>query len=119
MFTKSSLLEARRSALRRRIWFSALDNTERGILSISSKIIDTVKSDILNSLLVKIILKLKNALEIGFIRYFENFGLKRMRIIQGQAYLFGYIHAGELSRDVGFVEYLAFLDYNQPTGWRA
>ena len=34
------------------------------------------------------------------------------------AVVFGYKQVDELLRDLGFVRYLAFLDYNQPIGWR-
>ena len=118
MFTKVFLSELRRSALRKRTWYSVLDTVERGILSISAKIIDIVKSDILNSQLVKITEKLRNALKSGFVRHFENCGMERMRIIQSQAYSFGYKDAKGLSRDIDFVKYLVFLDYNQPIGWK-
>ena len=118
MFTKGFLSEVRRNALRKRVWYRALDSVERGILSISAKIIDTVKSDVLNYQLVRIIAKLRDAFKSGFVRHFERFGLERVRVIQGQAYSFGYGGAKELSRDMGFIKYLVFLDYNQPIGWR-
>jgi hypothetical protein len=42
----------------------------------------------------------------------------RARMIRDQAAVFGYKHLDELVRDLGFVRYLAFLDHNQPIGWR-
>ena len=118
MFTKEFLSDVRRLALRRKVWYSALDSLERGILSISARIIDDVKSSVLNVQLVKIIAKLKNACKSGFMRHLEGFGMRRARAIRDQAAAFGYKGLNELVRDLGFARYVAFLDYNQPIGWR-
>jgi len=118
MFTKDFLLIIRRQALRRRIWYSALDCIERGILSISARIIDDVKSTLLNIQIVKIIAKLKDAGKSGFIRNLERHGVERIQEIQKQATRLGYKSAGALSKDLNFLRYLMFLDYNQPIGWR-
>ena len=118
MFTKEFLSDVRRLALRRKVWYSALDSLERGILSISARIIDDVKSSVLNVQLVNILAKLRNACKSGFVRHLEDFGMVRARTIRDQARVFGYKYLDELVRDLGFVRYLAFLDYNQPIGWR-
>jgi hypothetical protein len=118
MFTKGFLAEVRRNALRRRVWYKALDSVERGILSIAAKIIDSVKSDVLNFQIVKIIAKLRDASKSNFVKLFEQHGMERGRIIQSQAYIFGYNGASELLKDNGFIKYLTFLDYHQPIGWR-
>ena len=118
MFTKEFLLSVRREALRRKVWYSALDSVERGILSIAAKITETVKSTLLNSLLVMIVEKLRNARKSGFIRHIERFGVERMRVIQAQAIVFGYKGAEQLGMDLSFIKYLMFIDYNQPIGWR-
>jgi hypothetical protein len=118
LFTSGFLSEVRRMALRRRVWFSALDGLERGILSISAKIIDGVKSTLLNVEIVRIIAKLRDACKSGFVRHLERFGVERVRAVQAEAARLGYVGAAALSRDLGFIRYLMFLDYNQPIGWR-
>lgn len=118
MFTKEFLSDVRRQALRRRVWFSALDATERGILYISGKVIDDVKSTILNTQLVRIIAKLRDACKSGFVKHLEQFGMVRVRTIRVQATSFGYEWADSLLSDFSFVRYLMFLDWNQPIGWR-
>jgi hypothetical protein len=117
MLTREILVEARRRALRRGVWFKALDGVERGILSLASQIIDTVRSSILSVQLVKIIAKIRDACKGGFIKHLEQFGMTRVRVIQAQAFSFGYEGAKMLSNDFDFVRYLAFLDFNQPIGW--
>ena len=118
MFTKEFLSNVRRLALRRKVWYSALDGLERGILSISARIIDSVKSSVLNGHIVKIIAKLRDACKSGFVRNLEQFGLERVRMIKAGAEKIGYFGAAELERNLGFIRYLMFLDYNQPIGWR-
>jgi len=118
MFNRGFLIEVRRRALRRGVWYSAIDNVERGILSISVKVIDEVRSSLLNIQLVRIIAKLRAAFKSGFVRHLEAFGMVRARTIRDQAAVFGYKRLDELVRDLGFVRYLAFLDYNQPIGWK-
>ena len=118
MFTKEFLSDVRRLALRSRVWYSALDGLERGILTISALIIDDVKSSVLNIQLVKIIAKLRNACKSGFVRYLERFGLERARVVQASAERIGYFSAAGLVKDLEFIRYLIFLDYNQPIGWR-
>ena len=119
MLTREVLVEARRRALRRGVWYSALDVVERGILSLASYILDSVQSNVLSAQLVNIIAKIRDACKSGFIKHLERFGMARVRVIQAQAFSFGYEGAKTLSSDFDFVRYLSFLDFNQPIGWGA
>jgi len=118
MFTNKFLLEIRREALRKRVWFNALDIVERGILDISARVFNVVKSELLNIQLVRIIAKLRYAFKSDFINYLERYGMERVRIIRSQAASFGYQRAESLLGDFEFVRYLIFLDYHQPINWR-
>src|SRR4030043_1621804 len=104
MFTKGFLAEVRRGALRKGVWYSALDSVERGILSIASQVIESVKSDLLNFQLVDIISKLRDAYKCGFVKHFELHGMERIKIIKYQAQLFGYNGANNLLKDKGFIK---------------
>lgn len=117
MFTRSFLAEVRRTALRRRVWYSALDGLERGILTLAGRVVDEVRNTALNVELVKIIAKLRDAAKSGFVRHVETFGVRRVREVRDQAASLGSVFAGMWARDIEFVRYLAFLDYNQPRGW--
>ena len=44
MYTSSFLTEVRRKALRRGVWYGALDRVERGILSLAAQVVDRVES---------------------------------------------------------------------------
>jgi hypothetical protein len=117
MFTRQFLSDVRRKALRRGVWLKALDGVERGILTLASRLVDRVESEVLGVVLVTIIGKLKDAMRSGFVRHMRSFGVRRAREIRDQAVGFGYSGARGWLWDQGFVRYLAVLDYCQPAGW--
>ncbi len=116
MFTGDFLADVRRRAFRGRVWYSALDSLERGILTLASRVVDEVRNTLLNVELVKIIAKLRDAAKSRFVRHVETFGIHRVREVRDQAYAWGDV-AGGAWVDMGFARYLAFLDFNQPRGW--
>jgi hypothetical protein len=118
MFTKRFLLEVRQKALRRGIWFKSLDNLERGILLLSSKVLDSVKNGLLSLQITKIVTKITNACKSVFQKRCEQYGLERVRVIQIQAKILGYKLADSLCKNLEFINYLMFIDYYQPKGLR-
>ena len=54
LFTRSFLGGLRRKALQKRVWYSALDKVERGIITLSIRLIDSVQSATLGIEIVKI-----------------------------------------------------------------
>jgi len=117
MLTGRFLSEARRKAIRRGVWFKALDRVERGILSLTARIVDKVESAVLGVELVKILRKLRDALKGGFVRRMEEYGFGRALKMAGQAVEWGYSVAAGWSSDLGFVRYLTVLDLNWPAGF--
>jgi hypothetical protein len=118
MFKSSFLDEVRRRAIRGRVWFKALDGLERGILSLSVKILDcAVEISCLGMELAKIVAKIEDALKGVFERQLENFGLRRAGEIAGIAVKFGCDNArGWL--DDSFARYVTFMSLNCPIGWK-
>ena len=117
MFTRDFLAGVRRKALRRKVWYSALDRVERGILTLTSRVVDSVESRVLGVELVKILAKLKDAMKSDFIRLVEGYGVKTMKKLSGQASKWGNMFADAWSYDLGFARYLALLHVNRPSGW--
>ena len=66
MMNESKILEIYK-ALRRGVLFGALDGLERGILCLSARVVDRVRSGVLGAQLVDIVMKLGEALRCGFI----------------------------------------------------
>jgi len=117
MFTRDFLAGVQRKALRSKVWYSALDRVERGILSLTSRIVDRVESRVLGVMLVKIIAKLKEALKSPFVKKMEIEGVKKARSISKRAVDWGDEAAKGWAWDMGFARYLTLLDFNKPSGW--
>jgi len=119
VFTSSFLVEVKRKALRRGVWFKALDRVERGILSLTARLVDRVESAVLGIELVKIMSKLREALKSGFVRRMEEYGFAKAREVASQAVDWGYHAARGWARNLGFIRYLTLIDVNKPTGFSA
>ena len=104
-------------AMRKGVWYRALDRLERGILTLASRVVDEVMDSALGVELVKIIAKIRNATASRFVRHVETFGVLQARVVCGQALGFGFAGARSWALDEGFARYLGFLDFNQPVGW--
>jgi hypothetical protein len=94
MFTGNFLDGVRTRALRRGVWFRALDRLERDIFNLTTQIVDKVESEVLGVVLVKILRKLNDAMRSRFARCMEVFGFRRARDVAGQAVALGCIGAG-------------------------
>ena len=117
MFTREFLSELRLKAVRRRVLFHALDEVERGILYLCTRVVDKVSSPVLGVQLVEIVSKLVEAFKGEFTRHVESYGYRRVVQIVGQAVAMGYKVAYTWLSDKEFIKYLSFLDFNQPMGY--
>ena len=114
MFNRDFLVKIRRKALRRKVWFSALDQVERGILSLASQILDSVKSRVLGVELVKIIAKLMDSMKSPFVKEMETYGLDQAKKLAEQAVEWGYEKARGWVMDPGFIRYVTLLKVHNP-----
>ncbi len=117
MFTKNFLRGVRFEALRKRVWYRALDRVERGIFNLTCSIVDRVESAVLGSVLVRIIYRLREAMKGGFVRVVESVGCERAVRYAGLARGWGYGDVRGWLRGLGFARYLALLVYYAPSGW--
>ena len=117
MFNRQHLSSMRNKALRKGVWYSTLDRVERGIVSLTARLIDRVESEILGVELVKILAKLVKALKSGFVRHMEMFGLGRVFELSRFAAEWGNSVAKGWVNDMGFVGYVSMMDLNQLTGF--
>ena len=112
-----SLRAARSMALRKRIWYRVLDRVERGIVDLTIRFVDSVKSRILAGQLDNILAKLMDAAKSAFTRYVEGYGVAKMREVVCTAIGLGSEAAvGWLSP--GFAMWFALNDMHNPVGWR-
>jgi hypothetical protein len=117
MFTGQFLSSVRSRALRRGVWFKALDTLERGILTLASRVVDKVESAVLGVEIVKILKKLTDAMKSGFVRRMEEYGAIRAKKLVAQAAEWGSGIASEWASDIGLIRYLTLIDMNRPSGF--
>ena len=118
MALSNELLRGIRSiALRKRVWYRALDKVERGIVDLTISVVESVKSLTLVRELAKILAKLREALKSAFTRHVEDYGYRKFVEVVRVAVSFG---NGEALRwgSEQLARLLALNNYNNPVGWR-
>ena len=111
MFTGEYLHKLRLRAIRRRA-LHCLDDLERGILYLSSRLVERVSSPGLCVQLLEIVRKVEEAMRSGFLKHVESFGYSKLVSMVKTAVMLGSSVAQEWVRDLGFARYLAFMDIN-------
>ncbi len=119
MFTGEFLSTLRAKAVRQKVLYRALDSLERGILYLSSRIVDRVSNVTLSEQLAEIVTKLVEALKSRYQRHRESYGIDRLVEVVMQAVKLGYRDSVRWIGDHDFIDYLTVLDLNQPMGYRS
>ena len=104
--TVGKLVEAKKLALRRRVWFTALSRVERGIIDLTVKCVDTIKSGKLAKVVTAIISKLECAIESVADKLVRTVGLHLARKISSIAVEWGNHSAYMWSEDRSFARFL-------------
>ena len=101
-----NLAEAKKEALRRRLWFSSLSRVERGIIDLTVRYVDKVKSTRLAKVLTAIMDKLQSAMESTLDRLVKAVGLPLARKISNTAFKWGNSSARSWAEDRAFARFL-------------
>jgi hypothetical protein len=117
-FSSVFLLRLRRKALRRRVWFKVLDVTERALLYLVPRCMETPKNATLIDALAKIIVKIKMALKGRVANLVCQVGKPLAEKLSLVAQEWDHKTAGEWARDEGFWKYLAIVKLNNSPGQR-
>jgi hypothetical protein len=118
LITSEFLRGIRRKALRRGVWHSTLDKLDRGILNLTIKLVENVKSSTLGVAVTRILARLIDASKTPFMRFFEDHGYTKLRNIVNTAISFGSCLAGSWLSDHDFAWYLSVNSYNNcGFGW--
>jgi len=112
MFTRKFLRGWWSRALRRRVLFTALDKSDRDYLYLTMKYFDEIRNSVVGTIIVKILAKLRDALESPFVRRMETYGIEKARSISRKAVEWGHDTAEGWAREKGFARYLTILDIN-------
>ena len=112
------ILELRRRALRRGVWFKVLDRAERAILDLAPKCVDRPKSPKLIDVIAKIIVKLKAVLASPIKKLRSQIGWPLAQKISQIAQKWGNKRAHEWAEDNGFIQYWTIIKINDITIFR-
>ena len=100
------LAEAKRVALRRRVWFKLLTRVERGIIDLTVKYVDSIKSRKLAKVVTVIISKLQTKIESAVDKLVRTIGLPLTRKISNIAAGWGNRLAFLWANDFCFAKFL-------------
>jgi hypothetical protein len=108
------LVEARRTALRCGVWFRVLNRTERGILDLTVRCVDKIRSAMLAKVVTAILIKLKLAMESAVEKLVRVVGRSLAQKVSSIALSWGNLSALQWAEDSAFARYLAITQMNAP-----
>ena len=85
-----ALQTLRRLALRRRVWYLALTKLERGIVDLTIKLFEEVRSRALSTALASVLAKLSGAVASGYLYRFEVVGKRLAEALSAAAVQWGH-----------------------------
>ena len=112
--TRRKLVEVKRKAIRRGIWFTALSRVERGCVELTIKVVGRVRSLLLAKVLTAVLEKLSTAVENKITRLMREVGCELALKISRIAQTWGYASATQWAVDLTFIRYLTVIKVNTP-----
>lgn len=112
------LINAKRVALRRRVWFRWLSRLERAQVDLTIRIVETVRSPLLRNVLSSILRKLSVVEESQISRLKNRVGVPLARKLSLVATSWGYEPAENWPRDEGFIQFLTISYMHTPEMFR-
>jgi hypothetical protein len=100
----------KKCALRRGIWFRALSRVERGVLDLTARYVDCIRSTKLAKVVTAILEKLKLATESVVDRLVRTIGFPLAQKISDIAVSWGNCKAFEWANDLAFAKFLVISD---------
>ena len=111
------LLKIKRKAIRLKAWYK-LNNIERAIIDLTIKCVNKIKSIKLKNIILKILNKIKEAIENNFLNKIYEIGLKEIVKIIKIAYSWGNKNSLNWIKDKSFIFYLGIKKMNIPNIWK-
>ncbi len=108
----SQIIFEKKAALRKRIWYRALSRVERGILDLTVRYVECIRSSTLATVVTAIMEKLKLATESMVDRLVRTVGFSLAQKISAVAVRLGNHLAARWAEDAGFARYLVVTQMN-------
>ena len=112
LMTRAWLISLRRRALRRNVWFSTLSRLERGIMELTIRCVDQVKSVNLALDIGRIACRISKVCKSIFLKKVEKVGTGLAEKLVKIAVGWGYLDASNWRRDSAFIRYLGINALN-------
>jgi hypothetical protein len=109
VLTKQDLIKIKVKALRRGVWFKTLSKVERGIIDLTIRCVEKIKSCTLMKTVLAIFSKLLNTLEKDFIKRIESIGRVVAKKVCRIATQWGHYCAWLWEYDINFVKFLGVI----------
>ena len=117
LMSVSWLASLRRDALRRRVWFRILSRVERGVVDLTLRYVDQIRSLRLSLAISRVACKILGAFKSKFLNRVEAFGCDLAEKISKIAVAWGYVEASSWRRDSAFIRFLGVNVVNNRMGW--
>jgi len=112
-----NLRQYKKTALRQGTWFRILSRIERGIIDLTAKYIETIRSEKLAKIVTAIIEKLQHATETIADKLMSTVGLPLARKNSNIAVSWGNLSASKWAEDRVYARYLTLNAYKGVTFW--
>jgi len=114
LLIRSEIIKVKTRSLRRGIWFRALTKVERACVDLAIKVVERVRSRLLQKVLDSIIKKLEEAMESQVQRLMREMGGSLASKVSQIALEWGNKSAIHWVTDSGFIQYLTITYMNTP-----
>ena len=103
------LADAKKTALRRGVWFRSLSRIERGVIDLTIRYVENIKSTKLAKVVTAIIEKLQTATENRLERLVRTIGLALSQKLSKIAISWGNKSASQWANDCSYAKYLLLI----------
>ena len=110
--TRKSLANIRRKLIRAKAWFRLLTSAEKGIIDLTIKCVERVRSARLAKILERILVKVSEVLKSQFLHKVHIIGEPLASEVSRIAYSWGNSSAEKWARDFALVMYLGVMQIN-------
>jgi hypothetical protein len=111
---RSEMIRIKTRAIRRGVWFRMLTRAERACVDLAIKVVERVRSRLLQKVLSSILKKLEEAMESQVQRLMREIGDALAKKLSQIAQKWGNKPAAGWTEDSGFVQYLTITYMNMP-----
>ena len=113
-FSRAELISVRRRALRRGVWFRVLGRVERGVIDLTIRCVETIRSPTLAGVIRRVLNKLADAMRGRVERLMGTVGRPLAARLSEVAQAWGNASAREWAFDLGLIRYLTIKDERWP-----